>query len=313
MPHIHRLFLLPATVVLLMMACEEPFEFDLDDQERLVIYSNFSDLQTLEVYVSKTRSVLSNAPTTFLEDATVMVFSGSQLIEILEPVPANAPEANPPFYRTLKLKPEVGVVYTIKVTAPGFEPVTATNTIPVSVPIESVDFSSSLQSDLINNQKVEFNVNVTFQDPIDQENFYHIIFSQQLQPYSLNDNGDTLLAEKLIIASMKAYPSDPDMPVTPHYDERSYLVKDQTFNGENISFPFWGFYTYDPSKFLPGDFTIELRTVSEAYYYYHITVSRQINSHNPMSDGVVVYDNVENGEGIFAGYSSSFNSIKLSN
>ena len=72
-------------------------------------------------------------------------------------------------------------------------------------------------------------------------------------------------------------------------------------------------YDYDPSKYIPGDFVIELRTVSEAYYLYHITLSRQVNTDNPLSEGVVVYDNVENGEGIFAGYSSSFNSFKLSN
>jgi len=54
-----------------------------------------------------------------------------------------------------------------------------------------------------------------------------------------------------------------------------------------------------------------LRTVTEDYYLYHSTLTRQVNSGNPLSDGVVIYDNIVNGEGIFAGYGSNTNSFKL--
>lgn len=298
---------------LLFTACEEPLEFDLNDEERLVIYSNFSNLQTLEVFVSKTRSVLNTEPTTFLENATVMVFVDNELAEILQAVPAGETEGKPPFYKTLKLKPEVGVVYTIKVSAPGFDPITATNSIPPSVPIESVDYSNNGQTEANQVKTMKFDVSVSFVDPGDEDNFYHLVFYQKLQPYTLTAEGDTLKSEVLVSAPLTIYPSNLDMPVTGYFDHRSFLIKDRFFNGEKLRLDFWGIYEYDPSKYLPGDFIIELRTVSEAYYLYHITLTRQVNTDNPLSEGVVVYDNVENGEGIFAGYSSSFNSFKLSN
>ncbi|MAT55808.1 MAG: hypothetical protein CMN32_15125 [Saprospirales bacterium] len=298
---------------LLFTACEEPLEFDLNDEERLVIYSNFSNQQTLEVFVSKTRSVLNTEPTTFLEDATVMVFVDNELVEILQAMPASETGDKPPFYKTLKLKPEVGVVYTIKVSVPGFDPVTATNSIPPSVPIESVDYSNTGQTEVNESKNVKFDVAVSFIDPADEENYYHLVFLQKLTPYTVSPSGDTILSEVVINAPLTVFPSNLDMPVTGYYDHRSFLIKDRFFNGEKLRLNFWGMYDYDPGKYLPGDFVIELRTVSEAYYLYHITLSRQINTENPLSEGVVVYDNVENGEGIFAGYSSSFNSFKQSN
>lgn len=285
----------------------------MNDEERLVIYSNFSDHQTLEVFVSKTRSVLNTSPTTFLEDATVMVFVDNELVEILEAMPASESENKPPFYRTLKLKPQVGVVYTIKVTVPGFDPVTATNSIPPSVPIESVDYSNTGQTEVNESKTVKFDVSVSFVDPIDEENYYHLIFLQKMHQYSVTPQGDTVVSDATFNAPLSVYPSNLDMPVTGYYDHRSFLIKDRFFNGEKLRLDFWGMYDYDPGEYLPGDFVIELRTVSEAYYLYHITLSRQVNTDNPLSEGVVVYDNVENGEGIFAGYSSSFNSFKLSN
>ena len=288
-------------------------EFDLNDEERLVIYSNFSDQQTLEVFVSKTRSVLNTQPTTFLEDATVMVFVDNELVEILESVPAAESGDKPAFYKTLKLKPEVGVVYTIKVTVPGFDPVTATNSIPPSVPIESVAFSNTGQTEVNQSKKIKFDVSVSFVDPLEEENYYPLVFLQKLNSYTVSPEGDTILDNTIYNAPLTVYPSNLDMPVTGYYDHRSFLIKDQFFNGEKLRLEFWGMYDYDPSKYIPGDFVIELRTVSEAYYLYHITLSRQVNTDNPLSEGVVVYDNVENGEGIFAGYSSSFNSFKLSN
>lgn len=308
-----RKFFIATLGLVLFASCEEPIHFDIDDQARLVIYSNFSNQQTLEVYVSKTRSVFSTDPTEFVEDATVMVFQGNDLLEILQPVPFDPVLQMPPHYKTLQMQPQIGVVYTIKVTAPGFEPVTATNSIPHAVPIESVDFSTASQNVVNESKTVKFDVSVTFHDPADEVNYYHLVFHQRIHPYVIDAQGDTVISELTLHTPLDVNLADPDAPATRYFDGRSFLIKDQFFNGEKISFPFNGSFSYNPVEFLPGEFIIELRSVSEAYYLYHITISRQFNTDNPFAEGVVVYDNVENGEGIFAGYSSSFNSFKSSN
>jgi hypothetical protein len=56
----------------------------------------------------------------------------------------------------------------------------------------------------------------------------------------------------------------------------------------------------------------ELRTVSEEYYLYYNSLSRQRTGNNgPFADPVMIYGNVENGQGIFAGYNASVDSVAI--
>ncbi|TAK50506.1 MAG: DUF4249 domain-containing protein [Saprospiraceae bacterium] len=296
---------------LMLFSCEEPIDFELSQEQRLVVISNFSDQKVLEVFVSKTKSVLSNEAISYRTDATVMVFSGNELLEVLELVTGD--DGRPPFYRTTQLTPQPGIVYTIKVSVPGFEPVTATSSVPIAVPIQSVNFSNTSDEDSNHDVAVNFNVVVDFQDPPGEKNYYHLVFYQELTSYLLNSEGDTLMGNRFLNTPLSVQSSDPNMPAIKYFDNRSFLLKDDTFDGQHVSLPFKGNYTYSLTSSIPGNFFIELRTVTEDYYLYHSTLTRQVNSGNPLSDGVVIYDNIVNGEGIFAGYSSNTNSFSLGN
>ncbi|MFQ5445927.1 MAG: DUF4249 domain-containing protein [Saprospiraceae bacterium] len=304
-PHILLLIGLSFT----LFSCEEPIDFEINQAQRLVVISNFSDQNELEVFVSKTKSVLSSDNTSYLTDATVMVFAGNELLEILELVADD--DGRPPFYRTTKMTPQSGVVYSIKVSVPGFEPVTATSSIPTAVPLQSVNFTNTSDEDSNHEVQVNFEVVVDFQDPPGEKNFYHLVFYQELTNYLLNEEGDTLMGNKFLTTPIQAKPDDPNMPVIKYFDNRSFLLKDDSFDGQHMSLPFSGSYSYNLNATIAGSFFIELRTVTEDYYLYHSTLTRQVNSGNPLSDGVVIYDNIVNGEGIFAGYSSNSNSFKL--
>lgn len=295
----------------MLFSCEEPIDFELSQEQRLVVISNFSDQKVLEVFVSKTKSVLSNEAISYRTDATVMVFSGNELLEVLELVTGD--DGRPPFYRTTQLTPQPGIVYTIKVSVPGFEPVTATSSVPIAVPIQSVNFSNTSDEDSNHDVAVNFNVVVDFQDPPGEKNYYHLVFYQELTSYLLNSEGDTLMGNRFLNTPLSVQSSDPNMPAIKYFDNRSFLLKDDTFDGQHVSLPFKGNYTYSLTSSIPGNFFIELRTVTEDYYLYHSTLTRQVNSGNPLSDGVVIYDNIVNGEGIFAGYSSNTNSFSLGN
>jgi len=295
----------------MLFSCEEAIDFEVNQEQRLVVVSNFSDQKVLEVFVSKTKDVLSNEAFSYLTDATVMVFSGNELLEVLELITGD--DGRPPFYRTTQLTPQSGTVYTIKVSVPGFEPVTATSSVPMAVPIQSVDFSNTSNEDSNHDVAVNFNVVVDFQDPPGEKNYYHLVFYQELTSYLLNSEGDTLLGNRFLNTPLSVQSSDPNMPAIKYFDNRSFLLKDDTFDGQHMSLPFKGNYTYSLASSIPGNFFIELRTVTEDYYLYHSTLTRQVNSGNPLSNGVVIYDNIVNGEGIFAGYSSNTNSFSLGN
>jgi hypothetical protein len=77
---------------------------------------------------------------------------------------------------------------------------------------------------------------------------------------------------------------------------------------------FNGSFSYSPSKHVPGDFLVELRTVSKEYFDYYTSVNTQSGANGgPLDDASVLNDNIINGEGIFVGYSTSVNSSKLQN
>ncbi|WP_421873166.1 DUF4249 family protein [Marinoscillum sp.] len=55
-----------------------------------------------------------------------------------------------------------------------------------------------------------------------------------------------------------------------------------------------------------------MRHCSEAYYAYFKSLENQVNSReNPFSEPILVYNNIENGLGIFASHSSNVDSFRL--
>jgi hypothetical protein len=220
-----------------------------------------------------------------------------------------------PFYKSKQLVPVIGETYTIKVDAPGFKSVTATSSIPDSVPIQSVDFSPNVKGRGTNNYSINFKLAVTFSDPLNVQNYYHLVFYQQLIPFTIDVNGDTLLsADTILVRPQRIDLDNISQPLIKHFDNGSFLIKDETFDGKKVTFFLNGDYSLNASQYIPGNFLVELRTVSESYYNYHLSITRQSNPKNgPLSEGVFVDDNIENGEGIFAGYSTSINSSDFGN
>lgn len=309
---LYAMLLVPA----LFMSCEKEVDFKFNKKEKLVVFSQFTANNFLDVLVYKASPFNTHSSTEFVTDATVLVFSNGEFLEALELVPANDANGMPPFYRSKVLQPKTGEVYLIKVTVPGFEPITAENSIPVPVPIQSVQLTSNFTDDPSDDgiSILNFDISVTVVDPKDVRNFYHLIFHQQLISYTVTPSGDTLLGAVTYAQPRTLSPKDPNFPFIKHFDNKGFLIEDKTFNGQKVVFGATGSYVYDPRQFLPGDFLVELRTVSEAYFYHFSTLILQDElGNNPLSEGVVIYDNIVNGIGIFAGYSSSVNTFQLRN
>ncbi|MEY3052208.1 MAG: hypothetical protein RLY31_1993 [Bacteroidota bacterium] len=315
-------FLALAASLLFLPGCEKEVDFDFDDRDKLVVISHFTENKTLDVLVYKTDALSNEAPSVpaFVTDATVMVFEKDEFLELLELAPGSGEgSGRASIYRSRRLTPETGKLYTIRVSVPGFDPITAANSIPVPVPIASVLFNSNLTeaNDAGSGSEpalLDFEISVAVQDPAEVKNFYHLIFHQELFPYTVSSGGDTIVGMKTFAQPNMLQLKDPDLPVIKNYDNRGFLADDRHFNGEKLEIGAVGSYRYDPSQYLAGDFLVELRTVSEAYFFHYSTLTLQGElGNNPLGEGVVIYDNIENGVGIFAGYSSSVNSFRLFN
>ncbi|MEO0338437.1 MAG: DUF4249 family protein, partial [Bacteroidota bacterium] len=108
-------------------------------------------------------------------------------------------------------------------------------------------------------------------------------------------------------------PANNDNFQVAHY-EGGVLLEDTPFNGEIKTYTVPIDVEISPDSELPGKIIAELRTVSEEYFLFYSTVSRQVNAQElNFTEPVIIFNNIENGRGIFAGFSSSNRSIPIYN
>jgi hypothetical protein len=310
-----RLFRIPYLLfslsAILLASCEDVVNLPVDSSPDLVVFSNFSDQNNLEVYVYKTRSILSNEPTEYVKDAVVRVYAGNQLLEELQLVQPDAPQFKSPYYTTVSLSPVFDLEYTIEVKVDGYQTITAKNSIPTPVNLEDVTFDPQVSPGKGDNVMVTFSVSVSLSDPANIENFYHLRFYQELTPFTAISTSDTLFGTTYL-----AYPSnvdkvDENSPPIKYDNDQSYLIKDVLFDGQYITLNFTGQYSFNPKETVPGRFLVELRTVSKAYFLYHESLNRQYQNGSDVGEGDVVFNNIDNGVGNFSGFTSKVNSFKL--
>lgn len=299
--------LLFACSLLSFFACEEPLEVDPSVSDaRLVVISNFAEGKAIEVTVSRSRQIGNTGPDQYITDAEVDLYWENNFLERLRLVVPKDPE-QPPFYRSWELRPVAGVEYRIRVVAPGYQPVMATSRVPNSVKISSF-VVHDLQREIVAGGSINrytLHTGVDFDDPAGEVNYYHLGLFQQINTYQL-EGQDTMLTGSYL------------RPVTfsPLNDENGFgahfnyglLFEDKPFqDGIQMTFSI----DLDPSQQLLGKLYAELRTLSEEYYLYYTSLSRSENTApNPLNP-IIIYDNIENGDGIFAAYSHSVDSIQV--
>ena len=99
--------------------------------------------------------------------------------------------------------------------------------------------------------------------------------------------------------------------IVANYDG-GFLIEDKPIDGNSIRIPIPISIRMPAGVQNLDEMIVELRSVSEEYYLFHSTVSRQQNnSDQPFSDPVVLFNNIRNGQGVFAGYSQAEKIVSL--
>ncbi|HMQ59831.1 MAG TPA: DUF4249 domain-containing protein [Flavilitoribacter sp.] len=310
----NRLFpLISGFLILLLSAstCEEDLDFNQPDPApKLVVISNFTNDRALQVQVTRSRSVLDNSPEEYISNARVWLMEGDLTLEELKLViPQNTKEG--PYFTTVSSRPEVGVDYTIRVEAPGFETVEAQSSIPPKINltafrIDKIEMEQVPESSL---ERYYFTVSVSFHDNPDERNYYHLILYQKINDY-IELDGDT------VIVDSRLYPVYFSKSINSNYITAhlsgGLLLEDDPLNG-NYTFRFSA--DIDPEMQLISKLFVDLRTVSDDYYFYYRSLSRIKDADNGgfFGDPVILYNNILNGHGNFAGFSQSQDSLLVVN
>ncbi len=273
---------------------------------KLVVNSFFSPDSTWELQVSKSLSVLDNADLQLVNNASINIYRNKELIDTLRGPVTDG------WYRSDLYPPIAGDNYSIEVTTPEYQNVVyAQDDAPEPVPISNVTFTLidsnfhlSHHQVIINDEyfsprygRMEGTFNITINDPPDVENYYQLFLHGYNEYFNSEDS--TLLHRERRLQSFKT-----DDPVA---DDDSYrislLFSDELFDGQvyklKLSIMDWD---ATPDK----EYAVELMSFNRTGYLYRRSVDDYQNSRfDPFSEPVLVYSNIENGYGIFAGYAIS--------
>lgn len=194
-----------------------------------------------------------------------------------------------------KLVYEKGVLYTMKVSAPGFESVEANAAMPRPVEVNHIGIRRGIKlaipnepfnSDPFNEFSIEFN------DPSDESNYYSafVFYFDSIRGHYTH--GQDLHSFDLRSESGK--------------------IRDESFNG-NLTI--WNTHEYawnNSNNFQDTHADITLHSISESAYLYSLSLSRYYKAQdNPFSEPVIVYSNVKNGYGVFSCGASRTKRVKI--
>lgn len=287
----------------LLISCETTLELDATDvPQKTVVNTSFEVGQPIRVVVTQSRNPFDNVQVEYLSDAIVKLYESGTELEQFQPKDREL-NTDYPYFES-RFKPKANVTYTLKVYTSNGDSVLSSDAAPRKIIPSNLTHTNFQINTIPSKPNVEVystSAGLTFTDRPDEDNYFHIKGYAEILDI---EAGDTLYeTPRLVEVSLNAlYNSG---TIFKHHNG-GLLLDDKTNNGGVFDIPF---------AFVSGElnttttyckrFLVELRTVSNAYYQYQTSVSKQLTANNPLSDPTLVYNNIQNGLGIFAGYSSS--------
>lgn len=300
----NRYFGLLFIAALCFISCETVVELDVPyEKPKLVVNGFFNPDSTFRISLYQSRFILNEGDFMgdfkTVSDAKVILYDeGGKRLAKLDETKSGIYEAN--------IKPQAGEEYTIKVSKDGLETVTATDSIPAdSARIKKYEASVGFFSD--SNRRRRLALSLWIDDPSGKD-FYEIYGIEKSVIYT--NQGDTLVLENVLNFSSR----DPIFTDYVYYSDFLYF-DDRLFNEKVREVTFHA--SLDDAYCPEGctekeEITVYLRKVSESYFEYKDTnaLQREVGD-NPFAEPVIIYNNIKNGFGIFAGFRTSEIAIEV--
>ena len=288
----------------LLAACTTLVDVELPDSEpRLVVNGLFLADTIWAVEVSRSFGGLEPGNFTYVEDATVEVLQDGAVVSTLSLCEREGVITPQPYgLYCAPERPVPGRSYTLRVAAPGYASVTATDYAPPPVPF-------TVEADTVrvpHPGEVEVELTLRFTDPAEAGDFYALdVLSRRrqsdgsIQEFPMNFDSNSAL---LLDGNYDGVVSTGSVPA---FDMAWF--RDTAINGTTqevkISVRLWN----DGAGQTATRYFVRLYAISEAYYNYlrsrRPIVGWDYDLENPFAEPVHVFNNIEHGFGIFAGAS----------
>ncbi len=301
--------------LIVLGSCETVIDVDLPvEPTRLVVNGFINPDSAVTVRISKSKFVLDRAESfTLVEDAQAVLFENGQEITQLNHVGTGL--------YTSPYRPQVGQQYTIQVDADGLESVEASSEIVKTVEIARLTADSIRREngsvcsngDCVPTFTTAYRFQMTFTDFEERDNFYEVVSYVVVRdsfPVFDDANPGGPIEYEIFTERRRAFLiSDDPVVSSSEFDfgdggffGSSLLFTDDIFSGRSYTL---NFTTEGAFGGKITQLTVMLRTLSVDQYEYLRTLQLQeFNEGDPFSEVVPVYNNIENGFGIFAGYSA---------
>jgi len=314
------LILLLTTTVFGNFSCHEPIDITVPDtQKKIVLNGLINPDSTVKINLSKSISILENDDKiTFLESATVMLYENDIFKENLQ-YDTNG------YYRC-SVYPQIGKTYKITAENSPLDAVDAETEIlpePIISSINSqAEFYSEIQTwyneetgehfDTTINILNRLNIDLTLQDPGNQTNWYFLTFSAIIPQYEylppdyepeFSGNKMTSLDYNANNLNWKNYFYSREL--------NGYVFSDNLFNGSSytINTDVYANAINGNSSSVDTVF-VNLHSITEDFYQYVISYSKyQDVEGNPLAEPVNIMSNINNGFGVFSGYSTKTDTV----
>ncbi|MCF8359551.1 MAG: DUF4249 domain-containing protein [Prolixibacteraceae bacterium] len=275
----------------LINGCYFPVGIDeLEYDECPVVNCLFTPSKPFCVYVCKTASMLDTAVQVF-DNAVVRILTGNDTVAVL-------PAIGGGYYRDEGVFPKSGVFYTLQVEVPGYDMLQASDSIPSVV--SNVEYTGYELNAWMNEEGFFYDgLNFIIHDtPAD--NYYEFTNRCYYKRYD-RDSQDTINVVR--IGSFKT-----NDPVVTQNDIWQTVFSDVTFNG--VDYPLQVLESVGSYRYNNGrdhyKYEVEVIQGSSIFYTYRLTYLKHDEAQyadfwDPM-EPIIMYSNIENGYGIFAGY-----------
>jgi len=296
-------------IIFLLHSCTDIIEIDLPRQDsKLVINSLFCPDSVFKINVSKSTKFIDEDHI-FVDNAVCKLYANDQYLFDLMNIGDGfyiAPD---------NYKPTAGIRYKIEVSHIYLPSVTAEDSIPNYTPkILNIKIIDSAE---VNEDNHYINMlNFDFEDQVNVANFYEFrVFKKEIPYiYTYSKMFITMVSDDLILVNESLL----------DYFVNNIPFNDLSFTNQTHNFSLKFNLPIQnkskSSKYHAVDYTLILytNTGSEAYYNYQKKLIQHINNQNPdfwsgMGTPVVMYSNINNGYGIFAGYNQRIDSIFVDN
>ncbi len=284
-----------ATLVL-STSCLKEMEMDIEKQaSKIVINCFFSPDNLFEGHVSQTISVLSQDTIAYLPDAEVNLYENDVFLEQM------LHKANGMYTSTTI--PEYDKEYTLTVSSPGLGRAESTDIVPREM------FGVKLDTSILEGRYLDCTIH--FKDDNLAINYYlvEVYIDTPILFHKVENN-------EIISTEIYQVPLIITDPITEDYNfggltRNIFYFSDQLINGQEHDLTFM----IDFNNLNLSDDSVEsfnlffyLKNISEAYYLYAKSWHKSQQQQQQQTE---FYSNIENGFGIFAGYSAFIDTVLI--